>query len=112
MLLDSSYWCLSRAGNLCSPRCPPVLQTFVFAAPLPLRNRQLRLELYRTPSSTQRGRLVSIAHVRRVGFAIAQDPSSWFLTPIPVPLPLDWHCLQGLASPGAPLACPRSPAQP
>lgn len=35
----------------------------MFAAPLPLRDRQLRIELYRTASSTQRGRLVSIANV-------------------------------------------------
>lgn len=39
-------------------------QTFVFAVPLPLRDRQLRLELYRTASNTQRGRLVSIQQVR------------------------------------------------
>lgn len=50
-------------------RCPDLLaspnaaQTFVFATPLPLRDRQLRVELYRTSSSTQRGRLISIAHV-------------------------------------------------
>lgn len=53
-------------------RCPPPiaphlplgpLQTFVFAAPLPLRDRELRVEVYRTASSTQRGRLISIANV-------------------------------------------------
>ncbi|KAL4424975.1 hypothetical protein ABPG77_002860 [Micractinium sp. CCAP 211/92] len=38
-------------------------QTFVFAVPLPLRDRQLRLELYRTPSSSHKGRLVSFAQV-------------------------------------------------
>lgn len=38
-------------------------QTFVFAVPLPLRDRQLRLELYRTPNSSRRGRLVSVAQV-------------------------------------------------
>ena len=35
----------------------------MFTVPLPLRDRQLRLELYRTSSNTQRGRLVSMAHV-------------------------------------------------
>jgi hypothetical protein len=41
----------------------PWHQTFVFAAPLPLRDRQLRVELYRTASSTQRGRLIALAQV-------------------------------------------------
>lgn len=35
----------------------------MFAVPLPLRDRQLRLELYRTPNSSRRGRLVSVAQV-------------------------------------------------
>lgn len=38
-------------------------QTFAFAVPLPLRDRQLRLELYRTSSSSQKGRLISTTHV-------------------------------------------------
>ena len=45
----------------------PWRQTFCFAAPLPLRDRQLRLELYRTPSSTSRGHIVSIANVGPAG---------------------------------------------
>ena len=52
------------------PPTPPALcarQTFVFAAPLPLRDRELRIEIYRTASSTQRGRLISIASVSAAG---------------------------------------------
>jgi hypothetical protein len=51
---------------LCFLICLCLLQTFVFAVPLPLRDRQLRLELYRTSSNTQRGRLVSMAHVSSI----------------------------------------------
>lgn len=36
---------------------------FAFAVPLPLRDRQLRIELYRTTNSTQKGRLISMAHL-------------------------------------------------
>ncbi|PSC71573.1 pollen-specific SF21-like [Micractinium conductrix] len=38
-------------------------QMFAFAVPLPLRDRQLRIELYRTTNSTQKGRLISMAHL-------------------------------------------------
>lgn len=38
-------------------------QTFVFAVPLPLRDRQLRIEVYRTSSNTQKGRLSSMTNV-------------------------------------------------
>lgn len=56
------------------PRLVP-LQTFVFAVPLPLRDRQLRVELYRTPSSSQKGRLVSVAHVSARFRAAARQPA-------------------------------------
>lgn len=78
-----------------APRCLPAVppQTFVFAAPLPLRDRELRVEVYRTASNTQRGRLISIANVRRdVCLHVALLESTV------------------LACPGGPMAC--SPLQP
>lgn len=48
--------------------CSVPVQTFVFAVPLPLRDRQLRLELYRTPSSSHKGRLVSFAQVGGIAY--------------------------------------------
>ncbi|KAI3436798.1 hypothetical protein D9Q98_006208 [Chlorella vulgaris] len=54
-------------------------QTFVFAVPLPLRDRQLRIEVYRTSSNTQKGRLSSMTNVwvqDLVPAQLAHDPEA------------------------------------
>ena len=60
-------------GLFCQPiSLPPCLlvfnltarrQTFVFAMPVPIRDRTMRLELYRTNNAQSRGRLVSMVDV-------------------------------------------------
>lgn len=49
-------------------------QRFVFACPVPVKNRQVALELYRTSSSTRKGRLVASTQVRRPGLGPSAHP--------------------------------------
>lgn len=54
-------------------------QRFVFACPVPLRDRHVALELYRTSSTSRKGRLVASTQVRIWGGAAGSLHCGWWL---------------------------------